>query len=164
MSAIETGFQNPSDSSKTGWLGFATNVWQEQAVRWNASTTCSGGLSASETDDDTKDGLSNAEFLALSARLARYTGNSSFGDMAETVYTWAASSSGLIASNGTVFNGLATSDDCKTADDKSILSANAGAFILGAAHMFNFVSFSPFPLSPLNFPFPFPHPLPPTFH
>jgi len=143
MTAIETGFQNPSDSSKTGWLGFAQNVWEEQAARWNtsAATACKGGLDSGISGTGTSfDGLSNGGFFALSARLARYTGNSTFGNVAESVFSWA-ESTGLVNSNGTVFEAVTSSNDCKTDTiDTLEWSADAGLFVLGAAHMFNFTS------------------------
>jgi len=141
LTAIETGFQNPSDSSKTGWLGFAQNVWEEQAARWNtsAATSCKGGL---DVDISGKggafDALGNGGFFALSARLARYTGNATFGNVAESVFSWA-ESTGLVNKNGSVFESINSSDDCKTdAIDTLEWSADAGLFLLGAAHMFNF--------------------------
>lgn len=136
MSAAETGFQNPSDSSKTGWVGFAQNAWQEQAVQWNNSlkSTCKGGLNTDISGSGGIDALSNGAFFALSARLARYTGNGTFGDAAESVYSWA-ESSGLINTNGSVSESL--NSDCKNAGFAGQLSADAAVFILGAAHMYN---------------------------
>lgn len=105
---------------------------------------CDGGLSASISGvSGDKDGLSTGNFFALGARLARYTGNATFGNWAENVFSWA-ETEGLVGSGGEVFTSFSSESGCKNVSINEVQwSADAGAFLLGAAHMFNFVSFPP---------------------
>jgi len=144
MSAAETGFQNPSDSAGVGWLGFAENVFNEQANRWDNST-CNGGLpegtSSSQSTFTSKTALSNGGLFNLAARLARYTSNSTFADMATTVWDWS-QGVGLVNGSGAVFTSTSdSSSNCSTIVSTQF-TADSALYLLGAAHMYNSTSSS----------------------
>lgn len=106
---------------------------------------------------DYKNSISNGLFFHMGARLARYTNNQTYADLAERTYDWC-KSSGLIASDYRVFDGTHIPSDLD-GDGKSpscnvtgrdLWTYNAGVMMSGAAFMYNFVSFRSFPDSPLR--------------
>lgn len=80
MNAAETGFLTDGGNNSS-WIMLAENVFSEQAARWDTKA-CNGGLKEGilpfQNSYGTKDAFSNGLFMQLAARLARYTGNSSY--------------------------------------------------------------------------------------
>lgn len=93
MSAVEYGFPTPSTPSASGneYLELAVNTFNEFVSRWN-TTQCNGGLkwqfTPANNGFDYKSTISNGGFFQLAARLARYTGNSTYLEWAEKEWGW----------------------------------------------------------------------------
>jgi mannan endo-1,6-alpha-mannosidase len=119
----------------------AQNVFEDQAARWDDST-CGGGLRwqifTFNNGYNYKNTFANGQFLALSARLARYTGNKTYSDWAEKAYTWS-TTVGLVSTQGSVYDGADVTTNC-SAPNHIQWSSTAGAYLYGSAVMYNIVS------------------------
>ncbi|CRG84923.1 Putative mannan endo-1,6-alpha-mannosidase C970,02 [Talaromyces islandicus] len=139
MNAAEAGLDSSNNNSS--WIKLVENVFGEQAARWDTDV-CSGGLKDDieplETDYRTKGAFSNGLFMQLAARLARYTGNSSYNEWPEKVWKWS-ESVGLLDSNYSVYDIVDISDDCKVAS-KLMFTANFGPYLSTAAIQYNSTS------------------------
>jgi mannan endo-1,6-alpha-mannosidase len=135
MSAAEANL--PTQSSKS-WVSLAEAVFNDQVARWD-TTSCGGGLRwqifSFNNGYTYKNTASNGLFFQLAARLARYTGNSTYSDWASKVYDWS-TSVGLVDENFNVYDGAYVTTNC-TSITKLQWSAYAAAYISGAAHMYN---------------------------
>lgn len=135
MSAAEYGLPNPS---KPSWIELATNVFNNLATRWDTAT-CGGGLKwqffATNAGYNYKSSITNTAFLQLSARLARYTGNTTYVDWAEKTWNWM-SDVHLISANFDVYDGT---DDLKNCSDFDghLWTYNTGALLYGSAMLAN---------------------------
>ncbi|EPE35293.1 Six-hairpin glycosidase [Glarea lozoyensis ATCC 20868] len=136
MSAAEAGL--PVVEGNPKWESLAAAVFDIMTLRWDEQT-CNGGLRwqifSFNNGYDYKNSISTGLFFQLSARLARYTGNSTYSDWADKSYTWA-KSSGFIDEKWSVFDGAHATKNC-TDINKLQPSYDAGTFISGAAHMYN---------------------------
>jgi mannan endo-1,6-alpha-mannosidase len=143
MLAAESNFQNPP-ADKPQWLALAQAVFNEFASRWDP-TTCGGGLRWQifpfNNGYTYKNSIANGCFFNLGARLARYTGNDTYAQWAQTVWDWE-NSIGLIDSGYGIFDGSSDLQNC-TSIDKLQWTYNAGIFLHGAANMFNYVGVYP---------------------
>ncbi|KAF7862570.1 hypothetical protein EAF04_007443 [Stromatinia cepivora] len=123
------------------WLNLADIVFNEQVARWDEKT-CNGGLRwqifAFNAGYTYKNSISNGNFFQLSARLAAYTGNSTYSDWATKVWNWT-KATGFIDEDFNVFDGADVTKNC-SAIDKVQFSQSAGTFIAGAAYMYNHTS------------------------
>lgn len=139
MSAAEQKFPNPPEGSPQ-WLALAQAVFNSQAARWDEST-CAGGLRwqifAFNSGYDYKNSISNGCFFNLAARLARYTGNSTYADWAVKSYDWV-TAVGLMSAKFEVFDGTDDTINC-TRINHLQWTYNAGVYLLGAATMYNYV-------------------------
>lgn len=142
MTAAETKFQDPPDG-QPGWLALAQGVFNTQVARWDGQN-CNGGLRwqifTFNNGYDYKNSISNGCFFNLAARLALYTGNSTYADWATKTFEWV-NSVGLMGSDFKVHDGTRIGDNC-TAKDSNMWTYNSGIYLLGAAAMYNYVSFS----------------------
>lgn len=140
MRAAETKFQDPP-STEPGWLALAQGVFNTQAERWD-NQTCNGGLRWQiftwNKGYNYKNSISNGCFFNLAARLALYTGNSTYSDWAVKAFDWVYNV-GLISPDFQVFDGTQNTDNC-TAKDGTRWTYNAGVYLLGSAAMYNHVS------------------------
>jgi mannan endo-1,6-alpha-mannosidase len=145
MTAAEFNFPNPP-SDKPQWLALAQAVWNTQWPRWDM-TTCGGGLKWQifrfNPGYDYKNAISNGAFFNLGARLAKYTGNTTYADWAEKTWDWTASI-GMIDGGYNVYDGSDDSINC-TEMNRVQYSYNAGIWLLGAANMYNIVGALPTP-------------------
>lgn len=150
MEAAEMNFTNPPDD-EPGWLALTQAVFNEFVDRWDDST-CGGGLRwqiyTFNTGYNYKNAIANGCLFNIAARLARYTGNSTYGDWAEKTWDWM-QSTGLMGSEYQVYDGTSNTDNCSSIDHVQ-WSYNAGIFLFGSAMMYNYVSFPNF-LAPLTF-------------
>lgn len=141
MLAAESNFQNPP-ADQPQWLALAQAVFNEMASRWDTST-CGGGLRwqifTFNNGFTYKNSIANGCFFNIGARLARYTGNQTYADWAETIWQWE-QSVGLIDSGYNIYDGSSDTDNCASVD-RLQWSYNAGIYLHGAANMFNYVSF-----------------------
>jgi len=151
MTAAEYGFPSDVlDDVNTTWAQIATNVFEEQAARWDEST-CNGGLRwqifAFNNGYDYKNSISNGNFFQLASRLALYTGNATYSDWARRVYDWTVDV-GLISNAGQIFDGTDSKANCSDIN-RIQWTANAGTFLAGEAYAWNAVS-SPSPLKQIT--------------
>ena len=136
MTAAERGFPNPATPS---YLELAENVFNDMAgSRWNTST-CNGGLQWQFNPNNAgfyyKSSIANGGFFQLAARLARFTGNSTYSGWAERTYDWM-SGVGLVDIDYNVYDGTDDTINC-TQVDRDQWSYNVGALLLGSAVLAN---------------------------
>ncbi|KAI9864748.1 MAG: hydrolase 76 protein [Vezdaea acicularis] len=140
LSAAELGFPNPP-SNQPQWLALAQAVFNLQANRWDTSS-CGGGLRWQifpfNAGYDYKNTISNGGFFQLAARLARYTGNTTYADWANKMYDWFESTP-LLTSEFVINDGSATAKNCSDASQLQ-WTYNYGTFLSGAAYMYNYTN------------------------
>ena len=146
MSAAEMNFPNPPANSPQ-WLSLAQAVFDEQVTRWDTQN-CNGGLRWQifpfNSGYNYKNSISNGCHFHLAARLARYTGNNTYFDYADRVYTWM-SNVGLLAGNFSIYDG-ANIPTCTTGLDPIEWTYNNGQLLAGAAYLYNYVPTPKLPL------------------
>jgi len=140
MSAAETNFQNPP-STQPQWLALAQAVFNLQASRWDNST-CGGGLRwqifTFNNGYNYKNSISTGSFFNIGARLAKYTGNDTYAQWAEKSWDWV-TAIGLIDDNYYIYDGSDDTLNC-TQINHIQWTYNAGAYLLGAASMYNYTN------------------------
>lgn len=136
MSAAEVNFPNPP-KGKPGWLALAQATFNTQALRWDTKT-CDGGLRwqifTFNNGYNYKNSISNGGLFNLGARLAMYTGNTTYIDWAVKTWDWM-QEVGLMTEDYYIYDGTDTSN-C-TDVSKIQWTYNAGIFLLGAATLWN---------------------------
>lgn len=139
MAAAETNFPNPEDGEPS-WLALAQAVFNEQTTRWDEDT-CEGGLKwqiySFNSGYQYKNSISNGCLFDLGARLARYTGNSTYAEWAEKAWNWAVDV-GVIGERFEIYDGTSAANNCSDINHVQ-WSYNNGVFLHGAAHMWNYV-------------------------
>jgi mannan endo-1,6-alpha-mannosidase len=92
ITAAEVNFPNPP-SQQPQWLALAQAVFNEQAGRWDTEN-CNGGLRWQTSQLNKgwtyKNSISNGCHFHVGARLARYTSNETYMDIADRTYQWLA--------------------------------------------------------------------------
>ncbi|CAK7221988.1 hypothetical protein SCUCBS95973_004687 [Sporothrix curviconia] len=140
MTAAEYKFPNPP-TGKPGWLALAQAVFNTQAVRWD-SADCGGGLRWQiftwNNGYDYKNSISQACFFNLAARLYLYTGNATYGEWAVKTWDWMEDIK-FINDDYYVFDGAHIESGCTDITPYQ-WTYNAGAFLLGAAAMYNYTA------------------------
>jgi mannan endo-1,6-alpha-mannosidase len=143
MTAAELGFPDPP-ADKPQWLALAQGVYNVQAGKW-LTDSCGGGLHWQAfsflNGFNYKNSIANGCFFNIASRLAVYTGNDSYATSAERTWDWM-TSVGFIDDAYNVYDGASSLSNC-TPVNKQQYSYNAGIFLLGAAHMYNYVSGEP---------------------
>lgn len=136
MSAAEAQLAN---GNATQWLALADTVFNVLVQRWD-NATCSGGLRwqvySFAIGFDYKNSASNGNFFQLASRLARFTGNATYSNWANTVYAWT-KKTGFIDSKWNVYDGAPIVNDNCTEVNKVQYSYPAGSILSGVAHMYN---------------------------
>ncbi|KAF2745963.1 glycoside hydrolase family 76 protein [Sporormia fimetaria CBS 119925] len=138
MSAAENKFPDSKQPDTPSWLMLAQAVFNTQAPRWNTET-CGGGLKWQifhfNRGYDYKNTISNGCFFNIAARLAKYTGNTTYSEWAEKAWDWQRNI-GLIDQNYQFYDG---SDDRKNCSKLSHIqwTYNAGVHMAGAAALWN---------------------------
>lgn len=136
MSAAEYNFPNPS-ADKPQWLALAQAVFNTQAARWDPED-CNGGLRWQifqwNSGYDYKNSISQGCFFNIAARLALYTGNTSYADWATKTWDWM-NEIKFMDENYRIYDGSHIEDGC-TSIVPYQFSYNAGSFMLGAAAMY----------------------------
>lgn len=129
---------------------FAQNVFDVLAARWDVQM-CGGGIrwqiKPENPGYEYKDSRTQGTFFQLAIRLARYTGNATYGQWAEKTFQWM-SESGLLTAEGRVYDGLTVEggsvQDCSLygtqSESKYVWSVNNGLFLSGSALMYKIVS------------------------
>lgn len=144
LSAAEYNFPNPP-VDQPQWLALAQAVFNTQAARWD-TTDCNGGLRWQifqwNNGFDYKNSISQACFFNIAARLALYTGNVTYADWAYKVWDWTVSIKFMQGSTEDAFyiyDGSHTETGC-TEIIPYQWTYNVGAFLLGAAAMYNYTA------------------------
>ncbi|GKT40515.1 mannan endo-1,6-alpha-mannosidase DCW1 [Colletotrichum spaethianum] len=148
LTAAEYDF--PNVNGKATWIDLAKAVWNTQASPDRQDETCNGGLrwqvpwsnagyeykQIRRTMTELIAAASNACFFNMGARLARFTGNTTYSEWAEKTWDWL-SGVGLIDSETwAVYDGTHVETNC-TEVNKVQWSYNAAMLIQGAAFMYN---------------------------
>lgn len=154
LSAAERAFPDPPPDQPQ-WLALAQAVFNRQSARWD-TLNCGGGMRwqvpSTNSGYDYKNSISNGLFFHIGARLARYTGNQTYADLAERTYDWC-KNMGLITAEYLVpdgahippdLDGDGMSPTCSVSEPAK-WSYNAGVMLSGAAFMYNFVCFRTLP-------------------
>ncbi|VEU21342.1 DEKNAAC102688 [Brettanomyces naardenensis] len=144
IEAAERNFTNPP-SNKPQWLYLAQGVFNTMAWRWDNST-CGGGLRWQifqwNSGYDYKNTVSNAGLFHMSARLARYTGNTSYVDWASKVYDWLVETKFVTEGETTegyyfAYDGASTDQNCTEVKPYQ-WTYNAAMLLSGCAYLYNF--------------------------
>ncbi len=142
MGAAELGFPDPP-AGQPQWVALAQAVFNTQAARLDNS--CNGGLHWQAYQFlngwDYKNSISNGCFFNIAARLAQYTGNSTYAHFASQTWDWI-TGVGFIDKDYNIYDGAHYETNC-TDINPIQYSYNSGIFLLGAATMYNYVSPSP---------------------
>lgn len=140
MAAAERRFTDPPPDQPQ-WLTLVQGTFNSQAARWDMET-CGGGLKWQifrfNKGFNYKNTISNGCFFNIAARLATYTNNHTYAAWAEKTWEWV-QRIGLITPDYYFLDGT---DDLKNCSqlNRNRWTYNAGIFMLGAAHMYQFVS------------------------
>lgn len=141
MQAAELGFPS-APQGQPSWIELAKSVFDTLAARYSREETpetCNGGLRWQIVPVNTgyshKATVSSAVFLNLGARLARYTGNQTYGEWADKVWDWL-SGVGFVDDEFNVWDGASVDSNCS--DHSNLQFSYApGVLIQGAAYMYN---------------------------
>jgi mannan endo-1,6-alpha-mannosidase len=135
MTAAETGFKKPE---KGEWVDLAKNVFDNQVLRWDEKT-CGGGLRwqifSFNNGYEYKNSISTGTFFLLSARLAQFTGNTTYSEWADKSFKWLQDVQ-LLDENYAVFDGTDSSTGCGSIN-RIQWSYPFGLLTEGAAVMYN---------------------------
>ncbi|KAE8371881.1 glycosyl hydrolase family 76-domain-containing protein [Aspergillus bertholletiae] len=150
MTAAELQFPEVSDGFS--WLSLAQGVFNTQIKRWDTSS-CAGGMRwqiyTYEAGYRMKNAISNGGLFQLAARLARYTYNETYADWAEKLWDWSASTPLLNTNTWNVADSTDVDDNC-TSQGNTQWTYNYGAYIGGAAYMYNYTNGSTTWLNAVN--------------
>lgn len=139
ITAAEIKFADVDDGYS--WLSLAQGVFNTQIDRWD-TTNCGGGLRWQifpyQAGYAMKNSISNGGLFQLAARLARYTDNSTYSDWAEKIWDWSVSSPLVNNKTWNVADSTDIDNGCKTQGNNQ-WSYNYGAYLMGAAYMYNHV-------------------------
>ncbi|KAG5301895.1 glycosyl hydrolase [Histoplasma ohiense] len=140
MAAAERRFTDPPPDQPQ-WLTLVQGTFNSQAARWDMET-CGGGLKWQifrfNKGFNYKNTISNGCFFNIAARLATYTNNHTYAVWAEKTWEWV-QRIGLITPDYYFLDGT---DDLKNCSqlNRNRWTYNAGIFMLGAAHMYQFTN------------------------
>ena len=141
MTAAENGLPERSGQS-ISWVQLATNVFESQVLRWNEES-CGGGLKwqifTFNNGYNYKNSFTQGSFALLAARLARYTGNTTYGDWAQKSVEWSYQIGLINNETGAVFDGTDDTTNCSEINHVQ-WTMNAGLLIDAGAYMTNIVS------------------------
>ncbi|KAI1840672.1 hypothetical protein JX266_013134 [Neoarthrinium moseri] len=140
LTAAETGFTDPA-AEEPQWLSLAQAVFNEQTHedRRVPSGNCEWGLRwqvfPSNNGYDYINTIANACYFNIGARLARYTNNNTYSDLAARTFD-IMERLGYVDKDWNVYDG-AHLPDC-TDINKAQFSYNAAMLMQGAAFMYNY--------------------------
>lgn len=140
MTAAELGF--PDNPNGFSWLSLAQGVFNTQTRTWD-TTACGGGMRWQmwpyQPGYTMKNSISNGGLFQLAARLARYTNQPMYAHWAEKIWNWSIQSPLVNTKTWNVADSTQMSDNCATQGNIQ-WSYNYGAYMMGAAYMYNYVS------------------------
>jgi mannan endo-1,6-alpha-mannosidase len=130
MLAAEYGFPSPPEGNPS-WAQIAENVFNDQTTRIDNQTCTPGGLRWQifqfNNGYDLQDAMSNTCYFNLGARLARFTGNSTYADAAVRSWDWMVKSGLLNTKDWDMWSSLSVDneDECDNIDKvRSSLSSS----------------------------------------
>ncbi|KAH3687892.1 hypothetical protein WICPIJ_001109 [Wickerhamomyces pijperi] len=141
MEATERNFTNPP-SGEPGWLALSQAVFNTMWARWETDS-CGGGLRWQiftwNSGYSYKNTISTACLFAMATRLARYTGNETYIDVAETAFQWLTDIDfiGLSGDTYRVYDGAQIGTNC-TEITQIQWSYNFALLMSGSAYAYNF--------------------------
>ncbi|KAF3907022.1 hypothetical protein AA313_de0206927 [Arthrobotrys entomopaga] len=142
MEATERVFPETDDqkSMGAGFLEITQTVQNLQSRRWD-NATCGGGLrwqiNSANSGYLYKNTISNGLFFQMNARLARYTGNATYANWANTTYHWMRSTK-IIGDDFYINDGAFVPDCTKFSTQR--WTYNYGTVLAGCAAMYNFTN------------------------
>lgn len=141
LSAAEYNFPDPPPNQPQ-WLALAQAVFNTQATRWDTSS-CNGGLRWQifqwNNGFNYKNSISQACFFNIAARLALYTRNETYAVWATRVWDWMMDTQFMTEDAFYIYDGAHVEDNCTNLTPYQ-WTYNAGAFLLGAAAMYNYTA------------------------
>ncbi|KAK4183481.1 glycoside hydrolase [Podospora australis] len=136
MLAAELDLPNSNDN--LSWVDYAVNVFRSKEQRWD-DFTCDGGfrwqIPPTNMGYDYKNALSTAVYINLGGRLARFTGNETYGEIAERSWDWL-TEVGYIDAKNNVYDGAHVQKNC-TDINRVQFSYTPAVLLEGAAHLYN---------------------------
>ncbi|EME46272.1 glycoside hydrolase family 76 protein [Dothistroma septosporum NZE10] len=144
MTAAENRFPE-RDGQNVSWVQLATNVFESQVLRWD-ETSCGGGLKwqifSFNNGYDYKNSITQGSFALLAARLARYTGNTTYSYWAQKSVEWSYQIGLISNGTGAVFDGTDDTTNCSQINHLQ-WTMNAGLLIDAGAYMANITQSGP---------------------
>lgn len=141
LSAAEYNFPDPPPN-RPQWLALAQAVFNTQVARWDTSS-CNGGLRWQifqwNNGFNYKNSISQACFFNIAARLALYTQNVTYADWANRIWDWMVDTEFMTQDAFYIYDGAHIEDNCRSLTPYQ-WTYNAGAFLLGAAAMYNYTA------------------------
>lgn len=141
MEATERNFKNPPKSDP-GWLALTQAVVATMWARWDKEH-CNGGLRWQiftwNNGYSYKNTVSNGCLFHLAARLARYTSNDTYLDIATHTWDWLVETKLITITGDTyaVYDGTSVETNCQSFT-KYEWTYNYGLLILGCAYLYSY--------------------------
>ncbi len=142
MAAAERNFTEPhgDDKKVPSWLTMSQAVYNTMWKRWDREN-CGGGLRWQiftwNSGYNHKNTVSTACLFHMAGRLARFTGNDSYVDVADEVYQWLIDAHFLEEADAArVYDGADIADNCSNVV-KLEWTYNYGLLLGGAAYLYN---------------------------
>ncbi|ODV96192.1 hypothetical protein PACTADRAFT_41073 [Pachysolen tannophilus NRRL Y-2460] len=141
MQATERNLSDPTGDTP-GWLALTQAVFNTMYDRWDTSS-CNGGLRWQiftwNSGYDYKNSISNGGLFHIAARLARYTSNDTYADVAAEVWDWVVGVGFLVLDSDAyvIFDGADTGDNC-TDIETTEWSYTYGLYLAGCAYLYNY--------------------------
>ena len=143
MTAAENLFPLPEkrapNVTNAIWYQLSRGVFQNMVRRWN-TTLCAGGLKWQFLPEnrgfDYRSTITNVGFFQLAARLARFSGNSTYGAWADKSWSWMEAVGLIDKDTLAVYDGAGDVKNC-TEVNKDQWSYNMAVAVHGAAVMWN---------------------------
>ncbi|CAM9019276.1 unnamed protein product [Wickerhamomyces anomalus] len=139
LEAAERNFTNPTHGTP-GWIALAQAVFNTMWARWDKDY-CGGGLRWQiftwNSGYSYKNTISTACLFNIAARLGRYTGNTTYFDIAEDAYQWLVDVKYIVEGDSAqIFDGAEITDNCT--DITTIeWSYNYALMLGGSAYIYN---------------------------
>ncbi|CCH60186.1 hypothetical protein TBLA_0C03850 [Henningerozyma blattae CBS 6284] len=140
LDAMERNFTAPPKGSPS-WLDMNQRVFNSMYDRWD-TTSCNGGIRwqiySWNNGYDYKNAVSTGSLFHIAARLARYTGNASYFQVADTIFDWLTSVNYVMFDDkyGYVMDGASIEQNC-TDITRIEWTYNFGIIMDGCAYLYN---------------------------
>lgn len=140
MEATERNFTNPP-SDQPGWLELSQAVFNTMWARWD-NQYCGGGLRWQiftwNSGYSYKNTISTACMFTIATRLGRYTGNTTYFDVADTAFQWLEDVGFVVVNSGaaSVYDGANIGDNCTDITELQ-WTYNMGLLMAGCAYAYN---------------------------